>query len=115
MHKASAPILILSLLCTGCLVTHTSNTTHKGIEVTPETFAQIKPGSTTIGWVQATLGNPTEKTRNDNDEVWKYIFTEHTDSSGAVFLIFGGSDSTEKSETTFIEFKDGIVINKWRG
>jgi outer membrane protein assembly factor BamE (lipoprotein component of BamABCDE complex) len=107
----SAALVLLG----GCLVTHESETTHTGTRVAPDTFAQIKPGTTTIGWVEATLGPPTSKTRNDNDEVWKYIYTEHTDSSGAIFLIFGGSDSTERSETSFIEFKDGTVINKWHG
>jgi outer membrane protein assembly factor BamE (lipoprotein component of BamABCDE complex) len=110
-------ILFALALCwlTGCLVTHNAETTHNGTRVSSETFAQIKPGSTTIGWVEATLGSPTSKSKTGDDEVWKYVYTEHTDSSGAIFLIFGGSDSTEKSETSFIEFKDGVVINKWRG
>jgi outer membrane protein assembly factor BamE (lipoprotein component of BamABCDE complex) len=104
----------LALLC-GCLVTETSNTTHTGTRVSADAFNQIKTGSTTLGWVAATLGQPTSKTKNDTDEVWKYVYTEHTDSSGAIFLIFGGSNSTEKSEIAFIEFKDGVVFNKWRG
>ncbi len=99
----------------GCLVTHNSETTRKGIEVSPDTFAQIKSGSTTVGWVTATLGPPSSKTPTDSGEIWKYTYTERTDSSGAIFLIFGGSDSAEKSDTTFIEIKDGIVTNKWRG
>jgi outer membrane protein assembly factor BamE (lipoprotein component of BamABCDE complex) len=103
------------ILLTGCLVTHNSTTTHSGTRVETDTFAQIKPGTTTSGWVSATLGAPTSIAKNDSDEVWKYVYTEHTDSSGAIFLIFGGSDSTEKSEIAFIEIKNGIVINKWRG
>ena len=106
---------LMSIAFTGCLITHESETTHKGTSVAPATFAQIQPGKTTIGWVQATLGEPSSRTNTDGDIVWKYIYTEHTDSSGAIFLIFGGSTSNEKSETTFIEFKDGIVTNKWRG
>jgi outer membrane protein assembly factor BamE (lipoprotein component of BamABCDE complex) len=115
MRKLSQIIPFLLLLTTGCLVTSNSETSHYGTRVAPETFAQIKPGTTTIGWVEATLGTPTSKNKNDNDEVWKYTYHEHTDSSGAIFLIFGGSDSSDRSETAFIEFKDGIVINKWRG
>jgi outer membrane protein assembly factor BamE (lipoprotein component of BamABCDE complex) len=99
----------------GCLVTSSSQTTHNGTRVAPDTFAQIKPRSTTAGWVQATLGQPTSMTTVENDQVWKYVYSEHTDSSGAIFLIFGGSSSSDKSETSFIEFKDGVVINKWRG
>jgi outer membrane protein assembly factor BamE (lipoprotein component of BamABCDE complex) len=107
--------VVLALL-SGCLITNQSNTTHTGTNVSQSTFDQIKAGSTTIGWVHATLGEPTSKTVDDgDDEVWKYSFTEHTDSSGSVFLIFGGASSNEKTNTVFIEFKSGIVINKWRG
>ena len=48
-------------------------------------------------------------------EVWKYEYTEHHDGSGAIFLIFGGSSSKEKPHTAFVEIKDGVVTNKWRG
>jgi outer membrane protein assembly factor BamE (lipoprotein component of BamABCDE complex) len=113
--RTATLISALVALC-GCLVTENSNTTHTGTRVSQDAFNQIKPGSTTTGWVTATLGQPTSKTKTDNsDEVWKYVYTEHTDSSGAIFLIFGGSNSTEKSEIAFLEFKDGVVINKWRG
>ena len=99
----------------GCLVTGQSNTTYTGTNVAQSTLSQIKPGSTTIGWVHATLGEPSSKTKDGDDEVWKYTYTEQTNVSGSVFLIFGGSTSNEKVNTVFIEFKDGIVINKWRG
>jgi outer membrane protein assembly factor BamE (lipoprotein component of BamABCDE complex) len=113
----AAPFLALGLaIAPGCLVTNQSNTTHSGTDVAQGTFDQVKTGSTTIGWVHATLGEPSNKTISDgNDEVWKYIYTEHTDSSGSVFLLFGGASTSEKTKTVFIEFKDGIVINKWRG
>ena len=116
-QSSLAHIVLLTALAamTGCLVTASSQTTHNGTRVSQETFSQIKPGSTTISWVEATLGSPTSKTKTDSDEVWKYVYTEHTDSSGAVFLIFGGSGSSEKSEIAFVEFKGGVVINKWRG
>jgi hypothetical protein len=103
-----APAAAILLLLGGCLILDNSETTHKGVAVAPDTFA-------TSAWVVATLGEPSSKNKTDGDEVWKYVYTEHTDSSGAIFLIFGGSSSNEKTETTFIEFKDGVVVNKWRG
>ncbi len=106
--------LLITMSLAGCLVTASSQTTHNGVYVSQDTFNQIKPGSTTVGWVQATLGPPTSISNVDNDQVWKYVYTEHTDSGGAIFLIFGGSSSNEKTETVFFEFKDGVVINKWR-
>jgi outer membrane protein assembly factor BamE (lipoprotein component of BamABCDE complex) len=109
-------ILGLTLtLVSGCLIGTASNTMHTGTNVGQSTFDQIKAGSTTVGWVHATLGDPTSKTVDGDDEIWKYTYTEHTDSGGYVFLIFGGSSSNEKTSTAFIEIKDGIVINKWRG
>jgi hypothetical protein len=99
----------------GCLVSSDTSQTHAGINVPESTFAQIQPGKTTVGWVQATLGEPTQKTTADGDIVWKYTYTERTDSSGALFLIFGGHSSTESTKNAFVEFKDGVVVNKWRG
>lgn len=109
-------LLLLALCClAGCLVTHSSETTHNGTQVAQSSFEQIKIGSTTRGWVSSILGSPTSVSKNGESEIWKYVCTEHTDEHGAIFLVFGGSDSSEKSETVFIEFEDGIVINKWRG
>jgi hypothetical protein len=99
----------------GCLVSSTSNTTTSGIKVASTTFDQIKPGSTTLNWVHATLGDPSSKSVAGNDEIWKYTYTERKDSSGAIFLVFAGTDKDTNAYTTFIEFKDGVVTNKWRG
>ncbi len=117
---AGRAIFTLSLCCglaatTGCLFSSTSSTTHTGTNVAQGTFDQIKPGETTIGWVHATLGEPTSKQADGDDLVWKYTYTQRTDSSGAVFLIFGGNSTDEKTNTVFIEFKNDVVINKWRG
>jgi outer membrane protein assembly factor BamE (lipoprotein component of BamABCDE complex) len=111
-----AAFILLSLAALpGCLVSSTSQTKTTGANIASGTFDQIKPGATTVGWVHATLGDPTSKSVDGNDEVWKYTYTERTDSTGAVFLVFGGASTSEKTYTTFIEFKDGVVTNKWRG
>ena len=57
---------------------------------------------------------PTHKTNAGGDEVWKYIYTQRTDSSGAIFLVFAGSNTSTKTGTVYIEFRDGVVVNKWR-
>ena len=113
--RSQLTVSVFALLLSGCLFSHRSDTTHTGTRVSAETFAQIKPNSTTADWVESALGAPTLKVTNPDSQLWKYIYTEHTDSSGAIFLIFGGSDTTERSEMYFIEFKNGIVTNKWRG
>ena len=98
----------------GCLISHSTTESTKGKAVPESTFAQIKEGETTIGWVQATLGEPTSKSTADDHIVYKYIYTERRDSDSAVFLIFGSSKTTETEHTAYIEFKGGMVIKKWR-
>ena len=110
-------LMLLPLVAGGCLVTSNSSQKRSGSYVSDTTFDQIKPGETTEGWVEATLGKPTGVSRlDDGTEIWKYSYTERHDSSGAVFLIFGGSNSEEKTHTAFVEFnKDAIVRKAWRG
>jgi hypothetical protein len=108
-------ISVALLALGGCLVAGNSETKRTGTDVPESTFSQIQPGKTTVGWVQATLGEPTTKSKVDDHEVWKYSYTVRTDNSGAIFLIFGGHSTDEKTHNAFVEFKDGLVINKWRG
>lgn len=111
-----AAALLLPLGGGGCLVTSDSSERRSGNYVADATFNQIRPGQTTEGWVDATLGKPTSISRlDDGTEIWKYAYTERRDSSGAVFLIFGGSSSEERAHTAFVEIKDGIVRKAWRG
>jgi hypothetical protein len=98
----------------GCLVTADSRQSRSGTAVPEATFTQIEPGKTTSAWVQATLGEPTSKSQVDGSEIWSYRYTERTDSSGTVFLLFGGHSSSEKSHAAFVELKDGVVVKKWR-
>jgi hypothetical protein len=106
----------MCLVLGGCLVSSNSSEHRSGSYVSDSTFNQIQPGKTTEGWVDATLGKPTSISRlDDGTEIWKYSYTEHRDSSGAVFLIFGGSNSTETNHTAFVEIHDGIVRKAWRG
>jgi outer membrane protein assembly factor BamE (lipoprotein component of BamABCDE complex) len=101
----------------GCLVSGSSTERRTGNYVADSTFSKIEPGKTTAGWVQATLGEPSSKesVAAGGSEIWKYSYTERKDSSGAIFLLFGGSDSKETTGHAFVEIKDGIVVNKWRG
>jgi outer membrane protein assembly factor BamE (lipoprotein component of BamABCDE complex) len=104
------------LTLSGCLVSGASSQKRTGNYVPDTTFSQIEPGKTTAGWVLATLGEPDKKTKVQGDgEVWQWRYTEQRESSTAVFLLFGGSDKKETTGTAFVELKDGVVTNKWRG
>lgn len=112
--RIAFPLLALIFLG-GCLVSHTSNQKVTGNFIPTNTFDRIEPGKTTATWVQATLGEPSSKDKVDGTtEVWKYSYTEQKESSGAIFLIFGGSDKKEEQHVAYVEMKNGIVTNKWR-
>jgi outer membrane protein assembly factor BamE (lipoprotein component of BamABCDE complex) len=112
-----ASFLVLgSIGIAGCLVTSDSNQTRTGNYISDTTFDQIQPGKTTAGWVQATLGKPSSVAKvDDGSEIWKYAYTERKESSGGVFLIFGGHNANETTHTAFVQIKDGIVTKAWRG
>jgi outer membrane protein assembly factor BamE (lipoprotein component of BamABCDE complex) len=111
-----ALVLLSLFLLSGCLVAHNSEQHVTGNFVPPNTFDRIEPGKTTAAWVKATLGEPSSKdAAGGSTEVWKYSYTEQKESSGAIFLIFGGSDKKEQQHIAYVEIKDGVVTNKWRG
>ena len=99
----------------GCLVEHNLHETRSGHWVPENTFDQIEPGKTSSAWVTATLGQPSEKSRIDeHSEIWKWTYSKTKTANGYVFLIFKGSDTTETPGVAFVEFKDGVVVRKWR-
>src|SRR2546421_9786796 len=106
--------LLITLFAAGCLVMSGSNETRTGKYVAPATFDQIKPGKTTEAWVLATLGEPTKKTKADESEVWKWEYNEQRESSGAIFLIFGGTSKKQSNGAAYVELKNGVVTNAWR-
>jgi outer membrane protein assembly factor BamE (lipoprotein component of BamABCDE complex) len=119
--KYRAPIVALlagclAMLTGGCLVSSSNNEKRSGAYVSDETIKQIEPGKTTTAWVRATLGPPTKIDKiDDSTDLWKYTYTEKKDSSGAVFLIFAGSDTKETTGTVFVESRNGVVTKTWRG
>ena len=117
MKPLCTPLLVFTLtLMTGCLVSHTSNSKREGHFVADTTFNKIEPGKTKAAWVKATLGDPDKRDEIENGhEIWKWSYTERKESTGAIFLIFGGHDESEIRGTAYVEIKDGVVTNKWRG
>ena len=113
----SSSLLLLGVLVfvPGCLVSSTNKDSVSGNYVPQNTFDRIQAGETTSGWVKATLGEPSSKDKIENgNEVWKYSYTEVHEGSGAIFLIFGGTDKKELQRSAYVEFKDGVVKSKWR-
>jgi len=120
MHMNAKKLLVALMLCTplllsGCLVTGDNKETGSGTRVSDETFKQIKVNETTEEWVRATLGPPTsDNAMQSGGHILKYTYTEKHESSGAVFLIFGGHDEKTVEHNAFFEIKTGIVTKAWR-
>ncbi len=98
----------------GCLAGGSSSTTQSGSFVSPATLASIEPGKTTQQWVQAMIGEPTSRITENGRDTWRYAFTRLARSSGFVLVIFGGSNSEQISQNTFVEFESGIVRRVWQ-
>lgn len=99
----------------GCLVEHNEREIRTGHWVPENTFDEIEAGKATSAWVAATLGQPSEKNRiDDHSEIWKWTYIQKKSNDGYVFLIFKGSDTIETPGAVFVEFKDGVVVRKWR-
>jgi outer membrane protein assembly factor BamE (lipoprotein component of BamABCDE complex) len=103
------------VLSCGCLISGERRQIESGTKVSEATFSRIKPNQTTEDWVRATLGTPTTDTAlRDGGRVLKWTYTERQESSGAVFLIFGGHDEKRITHTAYVELHDGVVTNAWR-
>ena len=98
----------------GCLAGGSSSTTQSGSFVSPATLASIEPGKTTQQWVRAMIGEPSTRITENGRETWRYAFTRLTRSDGFVLVIFGGSNSEQISQNTFIEFESEIVRRVWQ-
>lgn len=115
LRRAATIVLLLSIAATqGCLVSSRSRTEYSGRYISETGLARIEPGKSTPDFVRATLGEPTTKTELDDGALWRYEYTKTTSGSGTVFLLFAGSNHTEKSGAVCIRFRDGIVAEKWR-
>jgi hypothetical protein len=47
-------------------------------------------------------------------EIWKWRYTEQRQSSGTVIFLLSAESNTNNVKTTFVEFKDGVVVKAWR-
>ncbi len=97
----------------GCVVTSDHHTTITGHKIADATFAQVAPGQTK-DFVAGLLGEPSEKSKQDNGlEQWRWHYTETERSGGGVIVVFATTTSTKTDQTRYVEFKDGVVARAW--
>lgn len=110
----AAGALSLTIL-PGCLVSGASNENVSGRYISPTTIGQIEPGVTTADSILGLLGEPHGKSASkDGGEIWRWDYTKHTKSAGAVLLVFAGSDSKIDQVTTYAHIRDGVVVRTWQ-
>ena len=109
-----ASTLIAATTLSGCLIDTSSHNDISGRYVGSETFAQIQPGKNQE-YVAALIGDPSTKTVLDGGtEIWKWTYSERKNSSGSVIFLFSADSHTDSQKTTYVEFKDGVVVKAWR-
>jgi outer membrane protein assembly factor BamE (lipoprotein component of BamABCDE complex) len=108
----TASLLVLGLA--GCIATNSSNTNIAGKAVSADVFDQIQPGKTK-DFVVGLLGEPSKKITEDNgSEVWRWNCIETKITERTFIILFVAVDRTNTTQTTAVEFKDGVVTKAWR-
>jgi hypothetical protein len=98
----------------GCLVMKGTQVQESGVRVSNATLNQVKPGETTEAWLRAALGEPTSTREVDErTRILRYDHRTVKESGGAVFLLFAGGESIEKTSSVIFEVQDGIVTRYW--
>jgi len=107
-------LLTFPLLFSSCLFGVETDVSSSGRYVSVETLARIQPGESTE-FVVALLGDPNEKlTSASGNQIWRWDYSSTTTESGGVFLIARTKKRTSESNSTYVEFSDGVVVNSWR-
>ena len=110
---AAAVLGVLPL--SGCLI-YSSHASYsgKGKAVSDSTLDQIECGTTTKGWIIATLGEPShQNTTQDGTEILEYQYGKKRGNHFVFlpFVIINGEH--ENKQTVYFEISDGIVKNFW--
>ena len=91
---------------------------YEGTSISDELLERVNPGKTTGEWVEAVFGEPSKKTPlSDGTEIWRWTYKPVAQEVSVVSLFGGGSEKEPKlaSTTVYVQLRDGIVIDKWKG
>lgn len=110
------PVAAVSLaVLPGCLIGSDRQVRTTGSFVQRDALDRVMVGESTPAFVEAMLGAPSSKTTLENgQEVWRWDYTRIENSDGYLFLIFRGETRKEHRASTYVQFKDGVVIEKWQ-
>jgi len=103
-------LVVAAAMLPGCLISSHSDTHASGRALSTQDVRSVETGKTTGQELLKSFGDPTERVdRPDGTATWKWCQTQTRHSTGAVFLVFGGSSSSSSTACTVVDLKDGVV------
>jgi len=112
----SAVLLSMPLTMGGCLFSRSKEVSYSGSRVEFGDLSKVHLHRSTTSDVERLLGPPSSTvTNDDSSETWSWKWRKVTEGEGHVFLIFAGEKSKTEDHAVNIRFKDGVVVDKWRG
>ncbi len=98
----------------GCLVSGEKDVYTTGDPVAQNSLMLLEAGASTEDDVLELLGVPSRLVNLDDDRtIYVYEWSTRRESSTAIFLLFGGSSSTQTRGAANVEFRDGVVTRWW--
>jgi len=93
--------------------------TYTGVFVSESLLERVHIDSTTSDWLLAVFGEPTSRAAlDDGTEIWKWAYLPLSQQGSFVTILSTGGGGKEEptiqTATTFIQLRDGVVIDKWR-
>lgn len=89
----------------------------EGMYISDALYERVTPGDTTDRMVTALFGPPAHTyPLADGTVIWKWIYREHGFDT-TMFTVVGKGDENSPSQPqqiTFVRFRNGIAVEKWR-
>lgn len=89
----------------------------EGRFISDEIFDRLALNEHATDWAIALFGNPTEiHPLDDGTEVWTWLYRERGMDTSMLSLTGKDKDEPARPQIlTFVRFRDGVAIDKWRG
>lgn len=90
---------------------------YDGTYISDELLEHVEIGKATDEWILAVFGEPDARSQlKDGSEIWRWTYRP-VEQQASVVEVFSGSEKEPKLATrsVFIEFRENIVVKKWKG
>jgi len=78
-------------------------------------LAQIKPGKTSLAWLHANLGEPTNRSMSDDgEELLTYAFDTIKQKRLRILFLYQSRRTQTDSKHVYVSLKKGLVTRCWK-